>query len=174
MQLDLLRKRAEKIGVSRMRSPNVLNNEFRFISGMNFTCNGTLTSLLLGVDVRTVTDSRNQYPEVQTWRKNQTDSPYNYSMQDRREIRLAAGDFSPDGVLVYNLAPPMQFQSGDVLGVSQPRGMNSVVRLYYDVSDSAPDAIQIRNNNPSSFAIVSNQYILLSPVTGRATFFSLT
>ena len=170
MQLDVLRRRAEKIP-NKSRSPNVLDDEFRLAPGMNFTCNGTITNLLLGVDVRTMTASRVRYPEVQIWRRNQLDD--SYSRQDRQEIRLAAGDFSPDGVLVYNLTPPMQFQSGDVLGVYQPLQSASVVRLYYNVNDSAPGAIRIKSATPSSLSLsgslqtVIGQQILLFPVTGQ-------
>lgn len=170
MQLDLLKRRVERISTSE-GSSNALNSEFRLVPDMNFCCNGTVTSLLLGVDVRTMTSSRNKYPEVQLWRRSQLND--SYSRQDRQKIRLTPRDFSPDGVLVYNLKPPMQFQSGDVLGVYQPQQSDSIVTLYYSVNDSAPDAIQISDANPSllplldSFSTVTGQYILLSPVTGR-------
>ena len=172
MKLDVLRKRAEKISSGNIVSVNMLNYELRVIPGMNFSCNGTLTSLLLGVDIRTVTGSRNKYPEVQIWRYNS--SITTYDRQDRREIRLAAGNFTPDGVLVYDLTPPMQFQSGDVLGVYQPPEGGSVVRLYYIVNDSAPDAyIYLSWDDdgnpsflPSSAFNISNEYILLSAVAG--------
>ena len=45
----------------------------------------------------------------------------------RQEIRLAAGDFSPDGVLQFNLTPSIPFQNGDFLGVYQPPAFSSVV-----------------------------------------------
>ena len=51
MNLNLLKKRAEKIP-NTGSSPNFLNGNFRLISGMSFNCSGSLTSLLLGVDVR--------------------------------------------------------------------------------------------------------------------------
>ena len=123
MQLDVLRRRAEKIP-NVGRSPNLLDDEFRLIPGMNFTCSGKITGLLLGVDVRTVTGNRDQYPVVQIWRL----IGNSYDRQDGREIRLAAGDFSPDGVLVYTnwTSSTMLFQSGDVLGVFSP-GMVTVL-----------------------------------------------
>ena len=73
------------------------------------------------------------------------------------------------------LTPPLQFRSGDVLGVYQPQQNASAVRLYYSVNDSAPDIIQIDATNPTSFnssesiRTVSGQYILVAPVTGTAT-----
>ena len=104
----------------------MLDDEFRLIPDINFTCSGNITGLLLGVDVRTVTDNRDQYSVVQIWRKNLIDN--SYDRRDGREIRLAAGDFSPDGVLVYTnwTSSTMLFQSGDVLGVFSP-GMVTVL-----------------------------------------------
>ena len=174
MQLDVLQRRAVKIP-NATNSVNTLSNEFRLIPDMSFTCNGVLTSLLLGVDVRTVTSRRSRYPEVQIWRKTRNV----YLRQGKEEIQMAAGDFSPDGVLVYNLTSPIRFQSGDVLGVYQPRRSESVVRLYYNVidtnksNDSAPFTYRIRGENPSSqFAInklttVTGENIFLSPIIGK-------
>ena len=173
MQWDVLKRRVDKIP-NGVKSSNTMGNEFRLVPGMNFTCSGTITSLLLGVDVRTMTTRRNKFPEVQVWRKNQVNG--SYMRQDGQEIRLAAGNFSPDGVLLYNLNPPMQFQSGDVLGVYQPIQKKSVVRLYYNVNDSAPDTIRIKSDTPSSlslsgkFKTVIGQQILLFPVTGHRNY----
>ena len=166
MQLDVLRRRAAKISTSIVRSFNNLNNELRLIPHANFSCNGTLISLLLGVDVRTVTSSRNAYPEVQIWRQSQG----LIRREEKQEIRIAAGDFSPDGVLVYNLTPPVQFQNGDVLAIYQPQQSASVVRVYYNVNDSAPDTIRFSTANLtfniSAGVRVTGQDILLSPITG--------
>ena len=117
MDLNLLKKRAEKIPNTGISS-NFLDNDFRLITGMNFNCSGSLASLLLAVDVRPG-GSRNLYPEVQIWRT-QTNNKYNLQLQASQQIRLAAGDFSPDGVLQYTLSPELSFQNGDVLGVWQP------------------------------------------------------
>ena len=101
---------------------------------MNFTCNGNITGLLLGVDIRTVLaeSNRTEYPEVQMWRGIQQG---NFGLIYRRgstsEIALtSSGSNSPDGVLQYNLTTPLSFQSGDRLGVYQPPDNNSVVRLF--------------------------------------------
>ena len=175
MQLDVLRRRAIKIPKTNGRSFKAsLGNEFRLIPGRRFTCNGTITSLLLGADIRPMFSDRNLYPELQIWRINGN----SYRRQGRQKIKLVAGrDFSPDGVLVYNLASPMQFQSGDVLGVYQPPRYRSVVRLYYsdqrDGNDSASVSYQIGGGYPAStlasaeLKIVTGQDILISPITGE-------
>ena len=147
MDLNLLKKRAEKIPNTGITS-NFLNNDFRIVTGMRFTCSGSLTSLLLGVDVR---PGGSLYPEVQIWRKI-SGSSTNYDRQGHQEIRLAAGDFNPDGVLQYNLNPALLFQNGDVLGVWQPASSSSVVRLYHDGQTGGPLSYGI-NFNPSAINV---------------------
>ena len=135
MSLDVLEKRAEKISsvLVNILSQNDLDSEFRLVPGLTFNCSGNIASLLLGVDVRTVTENRDKYPEVQVWRKGPELSPGHiiYNKNTSQEIRLAVGDFSPDGVLQYNLTTPIQFQSGNILGVYQPLQDDSVVQLFY-------------------------------------------
>ena len=172
MELDVLRKRAARIPSAPVGSANKLDNELRLIPNLNFNCSGRLISLLLGVDIRTMTNTRNEYPEVQIYRP----PNHGYRRRDSMKIQIAAGNFSPDGVLVYDLPRPMSFRSGDVLGVYQPQQNASVVRLYYSVNDTAPDMIQIRDigDNLKKFLFrkstggvsVTGQNILLSPITG--------
>ena len=80
---------------------------------------------------------------------------WRYQLDSRQEIRLAAGDFSPDGVLQYNLTTPLPFQNGDVLGVWQPASSSSVVRLYHDGQTGGPLSYET-NFNPSAITINVN------------------
>ena len=161
----MLRTRAMKIP-NGGRSTDGLENEFRLIADVSFTCNGTITSFQLGGTIRGG-GMRDEYPEIQLWRPN-TGGTF-YTQQASREIRLAEGDFSPDGVLRYNLATPIQFQSGDVLGVYQPEERESVVRIYYN--SEASTTYQLSNNPSGSISFgslspFSYQNILISPITG--------
>ena len=171
IQQDLLKKRAEKISTTNSLSVNQLDNELRVVTGLTFTCSGALTSLQLGADLRAVTANRNQYPEVQIWR-------YSGPLQlgafrpssSREEIRLTAGDFSPDGVLQYNLTAPIQFQSGDFMGIFQPAGADSAVRLFFANDTNAPSA-NLRSSNSDFISVVlgamsRNEHMLLSAITG--------
>ena len=175
MSLDVLEKRAEKISsvLVNILSQNDLDSEFRLVSGLTFNCSGNIASLLLGVDVKTVTGNRYKYPEVQIWREDlelsHTDIIYNKNTS--QEIRLAAGNFSPDGVLQYNLTTPIQFQSGDVLGVYQPPQDDSVVRLFYANDPNATITYYKGGSDPNSDTIIANKAImdesmLLVPITG--------
>ena len=166
MQLNILRKNAEIINGG--KSTDHLNDEFRLFPSMNFTCSGRITGLLLGADIRWNNNLIYQYPTIQIWRNNDTDQFVRLASQ---EIRLAAGEFSPDGVLQYTLTTPIWFQSGDVLGVYQPGSGSAVVRLYYNRDNNAPDSYQFQGNPSTEFALrntnrIWNHRLLLSPITG--------
>ena len=165
----MLRRRAEKIPNGNLSS-NRLTQEFRLIPDWNFTCNGSITSVLVGVDIQVY---RQQYPQVQLWRRT---SPFSsqFNKVDNRDIILDVGNFTHSGVFQYRLIPPMQFQSGDVLGVFQPAETGCLVRLYYNRNDdSAPVAYRLQRN-PMTVNIAttgglttrSGEYILLTLITG--------
>ena len=165
MDLDLLRKRAEKVFSGAMNEDS-LDDRFILLTGNSFSCNGTMTDLLLVGAVRTGM-MRDEYPEIQIYRN--TGGGNTYTMQGSETIELAEGDFSPDGVLQYTLTTPISFQSGDVLGVYQPAIGDSVVRVYY--IQAAATTHQNTNSPMSSinlndFSIVTDQEILISPISG--------
>ena len=135
-----------------------------------------MTGLLLVGAVRSGA-KRNQYPEIQIWRRSTSDDD-TYSKQANQTIRLTEGAFSSDGVLQYNLNNSnISFQSGDVLGVYQPPENESVVRVYYDSNASAtyyirernPNPININNSSILSLKNSSNELILISPISGIHT-----
>ena len=174
IQLDMLKTLAQKIPDG-AASTNRLSNELRLIPDWNFTCNGTITSFLLGADIIT---SQTQYPEVQIWRKTDPSSPdREYAKVWSEEIMLNAGYFSPSGVLEYHLDNPFNFQAGDIFGVYQPD--DSVVRIYYNDNDntapvaymltgSSIDATVRYNIDSDDFSLIQQQLILISPVAGIA------
>ena len=180
IQLDMLRTVAQKIP-NGAASPNRLSDELRLIPDWNFTCNGTITSILLGADIRTTTAIRKQYPEVQIWRRTDPSSTIReYAIVWYEEIRLNAGYFSPSGVLEYRLINPFNFQAGDIFGVYQPDDSSSVVRIYYNDNDktapvfytftgSSIDVNVSYNIDSTDFSLmIQQQLILISPVAGIA------
>ena len=101
----MLRTVAQKIPRGK-RSNNSLSNELRLIPDWNFTCSGTITSFLLGADIRS---TQGAHPEVQIWRRTNSSSPVReYAIEWAEEIRLDAGYFSPSGVLEYHLKIPLR------------------------------------------------------------------
>ena len=174
IELDLLRRRVEATGGA---GNFFLNEEFRLLPNESFSCNGTLTGLLLVGDIRADQGLRNQYPEIHIWRNTGGNT---YTKQASQEIILNQGDFSPDGVLQYNLTTPIPFQSGDVVGLFQPRQQNSIVRVYYD--SSASTTYQVMGTNPTSMipipnslsSTVTDELILISPISGTHINFHIT
>ena len=159
----MLRTVAQKIPTGQL-SNNSLDNELRLIPDWNFTCNGTITGFKLGADIRAFPDLE-QYPEVQIWR---TDTKV-WS----EEIRLNAGSFSPSGVLEYRLNNTFNFQAGDFFGIYQPDSSDSIVRIYYNDSDSTAPVAYRLTDNMNSYTIsasatnqINQQFILISPIAG--------
>ena len=168
IELDLLKRRAEKTGLS-VNTGGGLDRDFRLLTPESFNCSGTMTGLLLVGTIMEKTDVRDKYPEIQIWRNTHSNT---YIRQGREKIKLSPGDFSPDGVLQYNLTTPIPFENGDLLGVYQPRQQNSVVRVYYDSSASINYRVS-RSNQSATFLFetgvttIYNQLILISPISGN-------
>ena len=163
MELDLLRKRAEKTSNDGVNEDS-LDDKFRLLDE-SFSCSGTINGILFVGLYRTGGD-REDYPEIQLWRNTGGNT---YTRQASEQIRLAAGVFSPDGVLHYSLTTPMSFQSGDKLGVYQPAKDDSIVRVYY--RSATATTYELGNNAPSTISIPdlsekSDELVLISPVTG--------
>ena len=172
MELDLLYKRAS----SGSESVNFLGMDAQLciMPDVSFSCSGNITSLLLGATARRATmfNGRTLYPEIQIWR--QTSNKLNFTRLASQEIRLNPGDFSPDGVLQYNLTTPISFQSGDVLGVYQPVESNSAVTVYYHDSDNVNIYCGPFTSNPliagQSLTVMNGKQLLILPVTSKKSY----
>ena len=169
MQLDLLKKRAEKISSGNTVSGNKLDHELRVVLGLKFNCSGNITSLLLGGDVRTSVGNRVEYPEVQIWRRSFI---IFFTKQYSQTIELSSGNFSSDGLLRYNLTTPIPFENGNVFGVYHPLQNDSIVRLFYVNEPNAPVSEFINNSNidtiiPGITPDLSSHHMLIYPVTGK-------
>ena len=101
MDLDLLRKRAEKVSNGGMNDDS-FDNRFIFLPGDSFSCSGTMTGLLLVGAIR-AGGARTMYPKIQIYRN--TGGNIYTRQGSSQEIRLAEGDFSPDGVFQYITCP---------------------------------------------------------------------
>ena len=172
MQLDLLQKRTEKISSGNTVSGNKLDHELRVVPGLKFTCSGSITSLLLGGDVRTPVDNRVEYPEVQIWRQGTVFGAVVYTRQYRQTIELSPGNFSSDGLLRYNLTTPIPFENKNVFGVYHPLQNDSIVRLFYVDDPNAPVSEFLNNSNfyfiaPGLTPDLSSHHMLIYPVTGK-------
>ena len=112
-------------------SDNRLGSDTDWIMpSLEFTCSGTITGFLLGVDVRTETADRVEYPTIWLWNKTNGTS-YTRVADSSVKIILGPSNFSTDGVYQFSLTTPLQFTANQVLGIYQPHEDDSVVRFYY-------------------------------------------
>ena len=97
---------------------------------ITFTCDTVVTEILIGVDIRTVSDSvgRNLYPKFEVWSlKMMTE----YTREMSIEIRLTPDNFTTNGQYRFTLPTPLNVSSGYRIGVYQPPDKRSVVRFHY-------------------------------------------
>ena len=165
MELPLVTYRAQRIGVTVSQS-FVGNSKLRVLQEYQFNCSFTnITSLILGINIREATSSRNLHPSVQVFRPNGS-----LVTGSERTIYYSTSNVSTSGVFEYPLNPPIPVMSGDLLAVSQPDRRDSVVRVYYisgitansqefDYGDTDVDL----NESP-----ITDELILVYPVTGKA------
>ena len=132
MDYDLLVEKAEQIGgdgTGDLDGNRLGFNRHSIMASLEFTCSGTITGFLLGLDVRTETNSRVEYPTIWLWNKT-NETTYTRVVGSSVEIILGPSNFSSDGVYRFSLSTPLQFTANQVLGIYQPRHGDSVVRLY--------------------------------------------
>ena len=136
----------------------------------SFSCSGTLTGVLLGVDVRTETPSRSLYPEISLWRRPSDDDDgggiYEQVHRSGRIVKLTPANFSTSGAIDYPIDPPLNFHLGDVLGWKQPEIVNSVVRMY------AIDKQVSSDSDDGGGAKLPVEDLLLYPVTGEVQLYT--
>ncbi|XP_019856877.1 PREDICTED: uncharacterized protein LOC109585308 [Amphimedon queenslandica] len=136
-------------------------------------CTSTLTEVLVGVDIRTVTEDRNQYPRIEIWRE----ISHNYKDPVSAELRLSPHSFTTNGLYRYTLPTPLPFvdafNRGYRLGVFQPPDDRSVIRFYKvtgtgqigRVADIRDDRV---DKDPEDHEIIlQNSNILIHPITSN-------
>ena len=169
MELELVTYRAQQIGIG--ASGTTLSDTVRILEEYQFNCTSTnITSVILGIDVRTVfNSSRGRFPSIQLWKPN-PGSPGQYLVDtdSERFIYYSASNISTNGVFEYPLNPPISVNSGDLLAISQPTEGESVVRVYYI------DGINFQSREDSfgtsstglSGTLHTDQLVLVYPITG--------
>ena len=132
MDYELLQHKAKQICNSDVCDGPLNNN--RMGDGMwimpsySFTCSGNITSLLLSGDLRL---SEVDYPIIFLWSRQKGKMPiYNKVPNSGRTLSLDPYSFSTSGPLLYHLSEPLQFESGQVLGLRHYDG-SGILRLYY-------------------------------------------
>ena len=111
------------------------NTETRWIIRNRFNCSSvTIKEILIGADIRTEHDKRNEYPSIELWYWYWSGNYYYHESQSV-PIELSPHNFTTNGLYHYVLPTPISFSSNNNynryrIGVYQPQDDKSVVRLY--------------------------------------------
>uniref|UniRef100_A0A1X7TZI1 Protein kinase domain-containing protein n=1 Tax=Amphimedon queenslandica TaxID=400682 RepID=A0A1X7TZI1_AMPQE len=135
-------------------------------------CTSTLTEVLVGVDIRTETEDRNQYPKIDIWERRATF----YRRRFRSiALKLSPHNFTTNGLYRYTLPTPLIINGifADYrLGVFQPRDDKSVVRLYKvtgagqtGLLDSISEDLVERDFEDDGDLTLEMSRILIHPIT---------
>ena len=99
---------------------------------ISFTCNGSITMWIVGARWNNDVGNQIEYPNLQIWRRRSQEN----TLYDRiRETNLndATGE-NRNQLYIFSLNPPLEFQTGDILGLYQPREHRSRLIAYLDTS----------------------------------------
>ena len=133
------------------------NSTERFFPDIGFTCNGNITHIIIGAE----DENGTQFPQICFWRKSNGElykqTGINYSL-----VHNNTNDPSTTNLRWYNLSQPIQVQNGDVLGIHQPREMDSDLTLYFQEVSGPPNYESNGNTSDGE-----NRYPLVSVIFGR-------
>ena len=128
MELSLVKYRAQNIG--KVTTEYRIANTVEVLQDYQFSCSSSITSILLGIKIRTKKGSRNQFPRVQVYRPNGNNYQYKRVGSSIRHIYYSTSNYSTNGVFEYPLRPPIAVRRGDLLAISQPPASESVISVF--------------------------------------------
>ena len=165
MDLSLLTHRAGQIRDSLPTlKESHLANELRLLVDIEFTCPTTITNILLGANVLTVINSRNQYPSILLVRETSN----RYTVQAEQTIYYTTENISTNGVYNYSLNPPMSVSELDIIAIQAPEDSRAAVTIHY--TDAMYNTVSMDpdpNDNGRDDIIYDNQLVLAYPIAGN-------
>ena len=114
-----------------------LNRALRIIPSLNFSCDGAINKWI----VRAQWNNRGTaFPDLQLWRSSSGNGVYTKVGNTTLSVT------SQNSSSVYELAvkPSLPFQRGDVLGIFQPNGRLSRLRIHYQTENGTPQNFVFR------------------------------
>ena len=170
MDFDLIKYRAKTVDISK-KGYN-LDNEIRLLTEYQFNCSSTtITSVIVGGDLRIPNNNHQLFPSLQTWRPlDNRPNLYYRVLETVRTIYYSTNNFSSNGVFEYPLDPPIRVQSGDILAISQPPQKNSIFRVYYiqNVVNFDSYAVTFASTTADlSGSPINSDLVLVYPITGE-------
>ena len=140
---------------------NAPNDQQAIIPEINFTCNGTIRTWIIGGQWR---NNGENNIELQIWRSSGSGS---YNRIQSTVVTVATSN----STWVYHLPTNLSFQAGDILGFYLPS--DSRFRLRLAVRMDPLQTVYLRNDNPGTeFATTASssrlmQNVLVSVETGK-------
>ncbi len=166
MDYSLLKFRSNNIESNLRIATFMMDNEIRLITSIQFNCSTSINSVILGIDVRGG-NYRDMFPSFQVWRPM---GESDYTLVTERIIVYTPANVSRTGVYEYPLVPSIDVMAGDLIGISQPKQGDSIVRCYYIDNiafNSYELALQSATMATISGNLIDNQLILVYPMTGN-------
>ena len=121
------------------------------------------------MDVRTITNTRKSYPQLEIWSRNNP-NVYVQVSSSVRTIQLQPDNFTTSGVYTYHFSQPLSVQMNDILGIYQPPHDESVVRVHYESSSNTvykPHSLTDDRVNLNSQATPLNLDLIIYPLAGN-------
>ena len=104
----------------------------RIIPSLRFDCDGAITKWIVAASWRNAATATS-FPDLQIWRNSSENGVY---MKVGNTTLIAT---SPNSSRLYEFpVKPLQFRSGDVLGIFQPRGSRSRLSILYRTGRGNP------------------------------------
>ena len=177
----MLERKATKIDshASGVSSTFLSPGQFLAMPGWSFSCSGTITSFLVGVEVRDLLGSPAVIDLWRPWyydKKLTVLAGYWHVPNAQTYLNFRYGDFTPDGVYQYHIpGSGIQYQSRDLLSVYQSNNPDSPVRIFYTNQLAAPRTIEVDTSyaetikykiQPSGYDLFTAGTVLVHPISG--------
>ena len=129
-------------------------NQQRLFPNIYFTCNGSITKLIAGVEIG---GGNTPLAQMEIWRRDLVNAN-TFSLVNSILLEMTAPIMN--NVIELTLDSPIEFQEGDILGVYHPRRSETTVIFAYQERDG-PENYRVDNPLSSTVNIdgtLSNQY----------------
>ena len=165
MELSLLKYRAGQISSGVSSSIGVLDPQVRLLTDIEFTCPTVITNVLLGINVLTVTDTRNTYPSILLVRRLGT----HYTVLAEQTIYYTTENVSTNGVYNYSLNHTISVNAGDILGI-RVNSHSEAVTIHYEKGVTYHSQRILNLGNANIISSISDELVLVYPIAGKKTY----
>ena len=129
-------------------------NQQRLFPNIYFTCNGSITKLIAGVEIG---GGSTLFAQMEIWRRDLVNAN-TFSLVNSILLEMTVPIMN--NVIELTLDSPIEFQEGDILGVNNPRRSETTVLFAYQESDG-PENYRVDSPLSSTVSIdgtLSNRY----------------